>query len=38
MVKVHTKTILRKLGLQRTGSSAIWARTHLGALLESAAT
>jgi two-component system, NarL family, nitrate/nitrite response regulator NarL len=36
-VKVHMKAILRKLRLQNRTQAAIWARTHLGALLESAA-
>jgi len=33
-VKVHMKAILRKLRLQNRTQAAIWARTHLGALLE----
>jgi two-component system nitrate/nitrite response regulator NarL len=36
-VKVHMKAILRKLRLQNRTQAAIWARTHLGALLENAA-
>ena len=37
MVEVHTNAILRKLRLQNRTQAAIWARSHLGALLESAA-
>ena len=37
-VKVHMKAILRKLRLQNRTQAAIWARTHLGELLENAAT
>ena len=37
-VKVHMKTILRKLRLQNRTQAAIWARTNLGQLLDSAAT
>jgi two-component system, NarL family, nitrate/nitrite response regulator NarL len=36
-VKVHMKAILRKLRLQNRTQAAIWARTHLGELLENAA-
>jgi len=36
-VKVDMKAILRKLRLQNRTEAAIWARTHLGALLENAA-
>jgi two-component system, NarL family, nitrate/nitrite response regulator NarL len=36
-VKVHMKAILRKLRLQNRTQAAIWARTHLGALLENVA-
>ena len=36
-VKVHMKAILRKLRLQNRTQAAIWARTHLGEMLESAA-
>jgi two-component system nitrate/nitrite response regulator NarL len=36
-VKVHMKAILRKLRLQNRTQAAIWARTHLGSLLENAA-
>ncbi len=36
-VKVHMKAILRKLRLQNRTQAAIWARTHLGAVLEGAA-
>jgi two-component system nitrate/nitrite response regulator NarL len=36
-VKVHMKAILRKLRLQNRTQAAIWARTHLGEVLESAA-
>jgi DNA-binding NarL/FixJ family response regulator len=36
-VKVHMKAILRKLRLQNRTQAAIWARTHLGELLVSAA-
>ena len=36
-VKVHMKAILRKLRLQNRTQAAIWARTHLGELLGSAA-
>jgi two-component system nitrate/nitrite response regulator NarL len=36
-VKVHMKAILRKLRLQNRTQAAIWARTHLGELLESTA-
>jgi two-component system nitrate/nitrite response regulator NarL len=32
-VKVHMKTILRKLKVQNRTQAAIWARTHLGELL-----
>ena len=35
--KVYMTAILRKLGLQNRTQAAIWARTHLGALLENAA-
>src|SRR6478752_6030899 len=35
-VKVHMKAILRKLRLQNRTQAAIWARTHLGELLENA--
>jgi two-component system nitrate/nitrite response regulator NarL len=35
-VKVHMKTILRKLRMQNRTQAAIWARTHLGELLENA--
>ncbi len=35
-VKVHMKAILRKLRLQNRTLAAIWARTHLGELLENA--
>jgi two-component system nitrate/nitrite response regulator NarL len=35
-VKVHMKAILRKLRLQNRTQAAIWARTHLGSLLENA--
>jgi two-component system, NarL family, nitrate/nitrite response regulator NarL len=37
-VKVHMKSILRKLRVQNRTQAAIWARTHLGELLENAAT
>jgi two-component system, NarL family, nitrate/nitrite response regulator NarL len=37
-VKVHMKAILRKLRLQNRTQAAIWARTHLGELLENATT
>ena len=37
-VKVHMKGILRKLRVQNRTQAAIWARTHLGELLENAAT
>ena len=37
-VKVHMKAILRKLRLQNRTQAAMWARTHLGELLENAAT
>ena len=37
-VKVHMKAILRKLRLQNRTQAAIWARSHLGELLENAAT
>jgi two-component system nitrate/nitrite response regulator NarL len=36
-VKVHMKAILRKLRLQNRTQAAIWARTHLGSLLDNAA-
>ena len=36
-VKVHMKAILRKLRPQNRTQAAIWARTHLGELLENAA-
>jgi DNA-binding NarL/FixJ family response regulator len=35
-VKVHMKAILRKLRLQNRTQAAIWARTHLGELLDNA--
>jgi two-component system, NarL family, nitrate/nitrite response regulator NarL len=37
-VKVHMKAILQKLRLQNRTQAAMWARTHLGELLENAAT
>ena len=36
-VKVHMEAILRKLRLQNRTQAAIWARTHLGVLLENVA-
>ncbi len=36
-VKVHMKSILRKLRLQNRTQAAIWARTYLSELLENAA-